>query len=328
MDDLEQDHPGVQCQDENCHVAIHTRHPEVDAQGGDGTELLDHVLEQIAQNYGQRPVTCGGRQPHELYLSDGDWAQMRVGLEREVANLTRAVRDQGGDPDVPGPALERRREQLAQWEAIEHRWRLSTLVAYYRHLRGTEEDYAGAARPYVFCGTDGCRALITPERVAENGHYHCGVCQQDHRYACNQNHIGMTCQEFADQGDGGAMYRILHDPRSDVRPCPHCLAPTQRNLGCDHIHCQARVEENGRVRVCNRHWNWVFGGRPNTDGYEAVPSSWSDGEIPRQYRVRGDAETEHTDFHRRYWENTGNVGQIFDEIREQEAQRPPAVQAQ
>jgi hypothetical protein len=184
---------------------------------------------------------------------------------------------------------QKRVEQHRDFERIKQRWELQTLIAYYRHLHPNGSERAEENRenpPYRFCGNPECNRLITRGEV-QNGHYSCPTCHRETCFSCDHHHPGRSCAQFeADRAGDTAMQALLHDPASNIRPCPYCLVPTHRTEACYHMDCPN----------CGSRWNWQFGRLRQ----RSIETTWGDGRPepgpPRGYRVRGDAG---------YQENTG-----------------------
>ena len=76
----------------------------------------------------------------------------------------------------------------------------------------------------------------------------------------------------------------LHDPASEIRPCPYCYVGQAKNNGCNFVRC-----ENPH---CRRPWHFVRGRLRQVDHHDFNPREPGTGrEIvpPRRYSVPGDA---------------------------------------
>ena len=196
-----------------------------------------------------------------------------------------------------------RQRQLQNWNHTHVSWKLQTLWAYYRHLRGLDERQVQNA-PFRACNRDYCRNLVHRDQRNEQGNYHCEGCNETRCYDCDHApHAGQTCQEYQDALAGDRAFQVLlHDPNSNVRPCPRCLSPIQRNTGCDGVTCTARLEGTdayGQPRRCNTNFNWVHGLPPAAG--QAVPHTFLPEGTPRTYRVEGDENPNQTQAYHDFW---------------------------
>ena len=178
--------------------------------------------------------------------------------------------------------LQRNRQMRDGWDELTHRWRLQTLISYYRHLRGSEREHRGddASRPYRFCSNAACSNLITLDQVRD-GHYRCQGCYEEFCFACDHRHPGRSCEQYERERRGDAeMDRLIHNPASDIRPCPYCLVPTHRTEACYHMDCAQ----------CGSRWNWRLGRLRERSHETTNVGAGRDAGPPREYRVRGDTD--------------------------------------
>ncbi len=198
--------------------------------------------------------------------------------------------------------LIKRQRQLQNWNHTHVSWKLQTLWAYYRHLRGLDERQLQNA-PFRACNRDYCRNLVHREQRNEQGNYLCEGCNETRCYDCDHAaHAGQTCQEYQDALAGDRAFQVLlHDPNSNVRPCPRCLSPIQRNTGCDGVTCTARLgtDASGQTVRCNTNFNWVHGLPPAAG--QAVPHTFLPEGTPRTYRVEGDENPNQTQAYHDFW---------------------------
>jgi hypothetical protein len=188
--------------------------------------------------------------------------------------------------------LANRDRQLQNWQPIRQDWQLKTLWAYYRHLRGIDERQLAEGADFRACSRSYCRNLIHRTQRNADGHYTCESCRETSCFNCDHSHPGQTCEAFeAIQRGDQEMQRLLHDPASQTRPCPSCLAPIFRMDGCDGVRCTNRT--------CNREFHWVHGLPPQPG--RAIPHTFLPQDTPRSYRVPGDAEAVHTQAYRNFW---------------------------
>jgi hypothetical protein len=210
-------------------------------QPGCGQSLCADCLPptlQAARAQGAIPLACGNR--HEYRIPEARLAGYTV---EQLQDLRRAI-------------LKAYFERLVVQGDLAH--------PDYKICRGRD------------CGSFVERANVDPA----NHHYHCQACGERACYDCNEaSHVGMTCQAYRamQNQDEDALNAMLHDPASQLRPCPFCLAPTQRNDGCHSVNCGNRA--------CRKQWNWVRG-KPRAGSYtHDFPNGQPQ---PRLYRVPGD----------------------------------------
>lgn len=108
----------------------------------------------------------------------------------------------------------------------------------------TKKDPAFANILFVSCKHVGCQhaagfffnriPLTSSERQREspqcpNGH---GFCQRCHELA----HQGF-CVDFDEQRRLAIEQAMRENPGLDIKPCPSCAEPVEKNGGCDHMNC-------------------------------------------------------------------------------------------
>ena len=152
---------------------------------------------------------------------------------------------------------------------------LQTYLAYFKTMFPTSKN----------CSTPNCANLIREADCDQQGHYQC-VCGSSYCFSCGENHRGIDCKtheenkKFMAQNPFG---QAMHDPASDLRPCPYCYKPFMKDDKCNYVICPN----------CKNKWDfikgkWKFGSDHNhrTDGFN---NNWKKGK--RTYRIPGDINT-------------------------------------
>lgn len=152
---------------------------------------------------------------------------------------------------------------------------LNTYLAYFKAMFPTSKN----------CSTPNCSNLIRETECDGEGHYKC-LCEQSYCFACGENHRGLDCKTYAESMKLIAQNPFgpkIHDPASDLRPCPYCYKPFTKDDKCNYVICPN----------CKNKWDfikgkWKFGADHNhrTDGFN---ENWKTGK--RTYRIPGDIDT-------------------------------------
>ena len=143
-----------------------------------------------------------------------------------------------------------------------------------------------------FCTTPDCINATYKSKLEEN-HFNCELCDQENCVGCGFPHFGKNCEMAAKERKGDdAFHKLVHDPKSNIRPCAHCLVPTQKSEACDHMTC----------KNCNQKWDWRLGKISNAP----LHYSKNDGSEPRTYRVPGDKNQRTGEEYTEYQENIEN----------------------
>ncbi len=166
---------------------------------------------------------------------------------------------------------------------------------YSSQLEKTVEKYFLSVFPGAKnCSKANCNSLFTEDECDSSGHFLCN-CKTSTCIECMESHKGMDCEAHKKQKKGDdAFFKLVHDPKSNFRPCPYCLVPTEKFDACDHINCKG----------CNRRWDWKLGKRIGRVHY-----SKRDGSEPRTYRVKGDINQRTGKVYKEY---KGNVYNDFN----------------
>ena len=149
---------------------------------------------------------------------------------------------------------------------------LQTHLAYFKSMFPTAKN----------CSTPNCANLIRETDCDSQGHYQC-VCGASYCFKCGENHRGINCEAHATNKKFLAqnpLGRAMHDPASDLRPCPYCYKPYMKDDKCNYVICPN----------CKNKWDfikgkWKYGNDHNrrTDGFN---ENWKKGK--RTYRIPGD----------------------------------------
>ena len=125
----------------------------------------------------------------------------------------------------------------------------------------------------IFPASKDCRAENCQNRLdignidPSTRHIACGACGQTTCWDCGHDHRGI--EKCADAVDMNLLQ--VHDPMSDIRPCPSCLTPIEKTEACDSMKCTS----------CETKFHW-------TDGLPMPEVSHTYNKGPRRYRVQGD----------------------------------------
>ncbi|PGH23205.1 hypothetical protein AJ80_02735 [Polytolypa hystricis UAMH7299] len=101
---------------------------------------------------------------------------------------------------------------------------------------------------FHYCPTPNCGYIYRPT-TPDSPHVHnCSNCHQAVCTSCHGQHNRMlTCAEYKNyMSDGDAVFE-RYKLESDVKECPMCAAPIEKNGGCNHITCSS----------CAMHLCWV-----------------------------------------------------------------------
>ncbi|MFK7824897.1 MAG: ankyrin repeat domain-containing protein [Oligoflexales bacterium] len=152
---------------------------------------------------------------------------------------------------------------------------LQTYIAYFKEMFPTAKN----------CSTPNCSNLIREIDCDNQGHYQC-LCGSTYCFSCGENHRGVDCQAHEDNKKYLAKNPFgqkMHDPASDLRPCPYCYKPFMKDDKCNYVICPN----------CKNKWDfikgkWRFGSDHNhrTDGFN---ENWKKGK--RTYRIPGDLDS-------------------------------------
>jgi hypothetical protein len=142
------------------------------------------------------------------------------------------------------------------------------------------------------CVAPNCINRIREQDCDENGNFDC-LCGMTTCFKCGESHKGITCQQHIKIKKGDeAFQNLVRDPRSNIRPCPHCEVPTEKSAACDHMTC----------KECGHKWDWRLGKK----GDHPVHFSKTDGSEPRTYRVKDDIDPKTGKVYGTYKENVSN----------------------
>lgn len=141
------------------------------------------------------------------------------------------------------------------------------------------------------CRSPDCFNLVNIKNLPADHHFDCPLCGDDLCVDCGHQHYEeKDCESAAKNRKGEESFeKLIHDPKSNLRPCPHCLAPTEKSEACDHMTC----------KHCNKKWDWRLG----KIGNAPIHYSRNDGSEPRTYRVPGDKNSRNGTTYTEYEEN-------------------------
>ena len=117
--------------------------------------------------------------------------------------------------------------------------------------------------------------------------YKCPYCLDEYCNQCETNHEGLSCSQYLKQkkeheSSNSHFKRMLHDPSSDLRPCPYCHTPFMKDDKCNYITC--------KNPKCNKKWDWIKGkwkyGNDHNRRTDGFYENWKKGD--RMYRIPGD----------------------------------------
>ncbi|MBF0363316.1 MAG: ankyrin repeat domain-containing protein [Oligoflexia bacterium] len=151
-----------------------------------------------------------------------------------------------------------------------------------------------------------CKNCITPDCInkirknkdcSSDGFYDCQFCGESYCYNCDDKpHKKMSCEEYKKEKllkqkhneEEEITQKLLHDPRSNIRPCAYCGSLTQKTEDKDVVGDGLKSQCNHIVcanKSCNKKWDWEIGRyEERTD----VKYSKRDGSEPRKFRLKGE----------------------------------------
>jgi hypothetical protein len=106
------------------------------------------------------------------------------------------------------------------------------------------EHHVGTNRNlYSHCLTPDCLQVYE----LKTGTFHCDLCNLSICTDCNsKDHSGLTCKECEEAGDDldGALLE-KYKKEKDIRSCPKCKIPIEKNMGCNRMSCH-----NCKATIC------------------------------------------------------------------------------
>lgn len=123
-----------------------------------------------------------------------------------------------------------------------------------------------------------CGAMVEPVRTGMlrrlNPDMTCHQCGHTFCYSHSNAHPGETCRAY-ELRTRAAEREAQATISSRAKRCPSCHTPTEKDNGCNHMHCTAMVSRNGRQEQCNQDWCWLCGRKIGGGTYPTHYQWWN-----------------------------------------------------
>ncbi|TAQ88724.1 hypothetical protein B7494_g2990 [Chlorociboria aeruginascens] len=113
-----------------------------------------------------------------------------------------------------------------------------SFTAFEKLLEGSFETYIRThPKDFQYCPTPDCPQIYRVTTTGET--FTCSSCLTPICTTCNViSHDGMSCEEFKDLTSEGTKAFQKWKKENDVRDCPTCKTPIQKDFGCNHMECR------------------------------------------------------------------------------------------